>query len=95
MATVVLDLDVHRPDSRRWRGSPVLRDWVLALGADPLVTYRLRVLADGDGQVEFHRYATCNGRRYRDPGTDDVAVLPVWTVPLTVPIPAELLAYAE
>lgn len=91
--SVVLDLDVHDPVLRPWLGSPVLCDWMRELGVDPRAVYRLAVLADGDGQVEFHRYATCDGKRYRDPGTDDVALLPVTTVPLTVPIPTELLAY--
>jgi hypothetical protein len=89
--TVVLELDVHDPDSRRWRGKPFLCDWIRALGADPGTVFALRVLADGDGVVEFDRYATSNGRRYRDPRTDDAARAPMLVVPLTVPVPVELL----
>jgi hypothetical protein len=90
--TVVLELSVHDPDCRQWRGSSVLCDWIRALGVDPGVVFGLRVLADGDGHVEFDRYALRDGRRYMDPATREAAVEPVLVVPLTAPVPAELLA---
>lgn len=87
--TLILDMDYHRP----YRGQPVLTDWLDALGVGPKLVRRVRVLQDDAGQrmVEITRLAVNEaGHVYHADGV--MAEDPPFAVPLTAPIPDQLLA---
>ena len=91
---VVCELDVHTPGrvAQRLIGSPVLIDWLTALGIDPNRCVSFRVLAVGDGTVEATLYREGSDGSFLVNEAGDGLLTDVHQVPLTVPVPAEVLA---
>lgn len=96
--TVVLDLTAHDAWEAGLSGAPnqPLGEWIRAHGVDPddVRILRLHVRPDGSQHVEFDRLArNADGRRYVDPQTGDVAMLPPLLVPLAASVP-KVVAHA-
>jgi hypothetical protein len=100
MTTVYVDLDVNAGPFWQHGGAPYVVAWLEAHGLDPMLTHRVEVLADGDGQLRVHQFRPeILTEHVLPPGTDtsydgwvfDRYGAPPFYVPLQYPVPHQLL----